>query len=126
MDSVSKVIPEIKGFFSSDVGDLSTLRAERAEDVYFPLDLSIGPKGDRMVQLFEVLVATPEALRKRAGNRPYVLGRHHLIVMEYDWPKIQNYLRGLVQSCASNTWEEVAARLSRHFHWEYEDYVQEE
>jgi hypothetical protein len=123
---IAMITPGLQGFFSSDVENLNGFRPSSLADIYFPLELSIGVKGEKAADLFQILVTSPEALRKRAKTNIYGPGRHCLIVFEYDWPAIKAYLEELVLKCAADTWEEVTQKLSRYFHWEYEDYVREE
>lgn len=115
--------PEIKDYFSSDIVDLATWKPASLESLHFGLELSIGSPGGDAADLFQIVIASPEALRRQLGTIRIVSGRHHLIVSSYDWPEIQRYLEELVSKCAAPTWPEAAAKLSRHFDWEYEDYV---
>jgi hypothetical protein len=118
--------PIIKGFYSSDVDNLSTWSPASPKEVYYPLELSIGPKDDQRADLFHVLVASPEAIRSRFANSLKCRSGHHLLlVAEHDWPSIARYCEDVVRDCAADTWDEVAVRLGRHFRWEYEDYIQE-
>jgi hypothetical protein len=97
------------------------------EDVYYPLELTIGIKGDKRGDVFQVLVATPEAIRSRfSSTKKCLTGRHVLLVTEHDWPSITKYCESIVGQCADETWEKVAVCLSRFFRWEFEDYTQGE
>src|SRR5262245_19332185 len=109
--------PTIKGYYSSDVENLSTWAPASLEDVYYPLELSIGATGDKRADVFQVVVATPEAIRCRLSSAKKCLtGRHILLVAEHNWPSIAKYCESLVEQCADDTWEKVASRLARFFH----------
>lgn len=118
------VKPIIKGYYSSDVENLSTWTPTSLEDVYYPLELSIGIAGDDRSDVFQVLVATPEAIRSRLfGKTRCLIGRHILLVTGHDWPSIAKYCASLVETCTEDNWEDAARRLSHFFCWEFEDYT---
>lgn len=115
--------PEIKGYFSTDILDLATWKPASLASLHFGLDIFIGSPGGDAADQFQIVIATPEALRRDLETTRFISGRHYLIVSSYDWPEIQRYLEELVSKCAAPTWPEAATKLSRHFFWEYEDYV---
>jgi hypothetical protein len=137
--------PYIADYHSADVSDLASWSPDSLADIYFGLELSIGIAREEGADLFQVLVATPEALRKYSSYTPHMLGRpceatrdferanphllgryfparNMLVVMDYSWPDIRSVLEGIVDSCAGDSWDEIASKLSRYFHWEYEDH----
>jgi hypothetical protein len=114
---------EIKGYFSSDVDDLRTWTPASPEDVYIAIEISIGVVGDDAADIFQLLVACPEAIRGRfAGTTSSCPGRAHLLLASYDWAVVAAYCESVVSQCIDETWEKTAERLCRHFLWEYEDY----
>ena len=117
------VKPHIHGYYSSDVDDLSTFQGGEREDIYFPLDVYIGSTEKGGADVFQIQIASPEAMRSRFEEQICVSGRHHLIVMDYDWKSIRSFLEELIASCESDNWDKVTEKLARYFHWESEDYV---
>ena len=69
------------------------------------------------------MVCTPEWLAQEIKKVGVINGRHHLIVNEYDIDKIRSFLVEYAHKCAGNTWQDVAIKLSRMGHWEFEDYT---
>jgi hypothetical protein len=51
-----------------------------------------------------------------------ILGRHKLIVFKYDRERIFARVKKIFDGCVENTWQEIANKLSRAGHWEFEDY----
>ena len=49
-------------------------------------------------------------------------GRHWLFVRRYDWPAIQEYILDKVRQATGDTWHEIALKIGRTGHWEFEDY----
>jgi hypothetical protein len=95
------------------------------EDVYYYMELTIGedtrPGGD----LFGLTVSTPKALLKRMRTLgpPSISGRHHLILLDYSWDKVLQFINDVIDQCQGNDWEDISTRLARHFSWEFEDYI---
>jgi hypothetical protein len=117
------IVPEIRYFLSADIEDLETYAPEDPDRFAFALDMMIGPAGAEGEEQFEVQVATPEWLKERYGPNGVISGRHLLVTFGYDWPRIAAYLREQVESCSAETWSDVATKLSRFAHWEFEDYT---
>jgi len=94
------------------------------KDVYYYMELTIGDRpgaGD----LFGLTVSTPEALSKRmsTSGQQSLSGRHHLIVLDYSWDKVLQFVNDVIDKSRGRDWEDVALKLARHFHWEFEDYI---
>lgn len=91
------------------------------ETIYFPLTVTIGERGQKAGSNFQLLVATPEALRSRAGNGDYVLaGRATLVVTSFSWHALRKAVEEIVASCTGRDLDESVEKLRRYFDWEYE------
>ncbi len=114
--------PEIKEIFSADVADLAAWAPNYLEDIYVGLQLMIGPAGEPGADMFQLLVATPQALRahRLPGSRPSY--QYCLVVHDYDWPEIRSKIEQIVAGCEGNDWLAIAEKLARHFRWEFQDY----
>jgi hypothetical protein len=95
---------ELKSFWSPDVEDL---------EAYCPPDpTNLGsfwnfllPRG------FEgsgLTVCTPTWLLATHGQDDILVGRHHLVVFEYDFPRLIEFLRNLCSKATGDSWEETA------------------
>jgi hypothetical protein len=115
---------EIRALDSPDVdGAIEAARPRSNEEVHYLLTLTIGVVGEDGADLFNVVIATPEALRCRAvDNRGILADRATIIVREFDWPTIRSHLEAILRKCDAPTMSEATQRLHRYFHWEYEDY----
>jgi hypothetical protein len=51
--------------------------------------------------------------------------RHHLVVNveNFDKRELRRWLESKVQSVQAGTWAEIATKLGRLGHWEFEDYT---
>jgi hypothetical protein len=50
-------------------------------------------------------------------------GRHYVFVKEFSYSRLEQFVGGYCTGCEGNSWQEVAEKLSRLGHWEFEDYV---
>jgi hypothetical protein len=81
--------------------------------------LLIGIDGSDGEDLFDIQVCSPEWLQMQ--ELPLV-GRHMLIVHEFNYHAIYHYLEKLTGNCQGDSWQEIAQRLARFAYWEFEDY----
>ena len=117
------ITPKIKAFHSPDVDDLEAYRPPGAAFALL-VQMLIGPDGSEGEESFDVQVVTPAWLEQRYASDGLVAGDHRLIVLDYDWSRIETYLRKRVAACQGKDWDEVAGRISRFAQWEFEDYVE--
>lgn len=113
--------PEVRAFHSPDVDDLEGHRPSDS-DFAFLLQMFVGPEGGEGEEAFDVQVVTPAWLERRFSGDGLASGEGRLVVFGYDWPRMEAYLRQRVASCTGNDWQEVARKLSRFSHWEFEGY----
>ena len=83
-----------------------------------------GPEGEPGEESFDVVVCSPRWLERLLTDSPFLSGRHYLFMKRLDWPTLEQYVHSEVEKCTGETWTEVAARLARLGHWEFEDYVE--
>ena len=102
--------------------DLSKYYPQEGDNFCFLLQAMIGPKDVDIAESFDIEVCTPKWLLKNIKEKEVLNGRHRLIVSEYNYKTIINY----IEKCNGNNWDEIALKLSRLGHWEFEDYRQYE
>ncbi len=69
------------------------------------------------------MVCTPLWLQRVVREQGPVLGRHYVIVEQFSWSAISQFLTRQVEACTGDDWPTVAEKLSRIGRWEFEDYV---
>ncbi|WP_086846907.1 immunity 8 family protein [Amycolatopsis kentuckyensis] len=111
---------EIRYLLTPDI-EPETYVPEDPERFMFLVQLIAGPAGEPGEESFDFEVCSPGWLAEQARGGP-VSGRHHVIVGRFDWPALVAYFEDLVARCTGADWAEVAAKLSRYGHWEFEDY----
>jgi hypothetical protein len=117
------VIAELKRLHSPDVEDLSEWTPE-SDEFAILLQIMAGPEGSPGEESFDVTLCTPAWIKSQAEREGIVEGRHLLIISQYSYDRLHRYISKYLSSCKGDTWQEVAARLARFGHWEFEDYRQ--
>ena len=113
----------LKHLQSPDIVDLATYSPEEPKKICFLLQMMVGPAAQEGAESFDVTVCTPQWLAEHCPTDAILVGRHHLLVMEYDFARIHNSLRQRIEACVGENWEEVARQVGRLGKWEFEDYM---
>ena len=113
----------LKGIYSTDIPDLSKYVPENNDEFGFPLRLMVGPNTEDGFESFDIMLCTPQWLADQNGQHEVIIGRHYLIVFEYNYERIINRINKFLLQCTGDTWQEVAEKVARLGRWEFEDYV---
>jgi hypothetical protein len=82
----------------------------------------IGPDCEEGGHLFQILVCTPEWIRKEYLARGAVWGRYMLIVSCFDHEQVRNEIARYLVGCSGKGFWEMAQKIARIGAWEFEDY----
>lgn len=115
---------ELKRLHSPDVYDLENYQPEDPGKFGFLLQAMIGPEGKEGEESFDMDVCTPRWLEETHGIDEVVIGRHYLIVREYNYQRIVTTIKDFLRDCSGENWSDVAERVSRLGKWEFEDYTE--
>lgn len=115
---------ELKRLHSPDIYDLENYQPEDPEVFGFLLQAMVGPEGNEGEESFDIEVCTPRWLERTYGMDEVVVGRHHLIVREYNYHRMVCVIKDYLRDCSGESWSEVAGKISRLGKWEFEDYAE--
>jgi hypothetical protein len=90
----------------------------------FLLQVMIGPEGAEGEESFDIKVCSPLWLIERHNRDDVIVGRHHLILFEYDYERLKRTIQTYCGQWEAPTWSDLAVKLSRVGRWEFEDYAQ--
>jgi hypothetical protein len=76
-----------------------------------------GVSGDN----FQFYVATPKALLHSQYNG---WGKDHMILQQFSWDLVENFVHNLLPHVRGDTWEHVARQLHEFMDWEFYNYQQ--
>jgi len=112
---MATIIPELKSLHSPDLPhDQEPVDPADAAVLF---EASIGAKGQEDAEVFSFVAITPRALARDQGTR---WGRGYLILNHISWVGVEAALRNLLSHCSGDNWAQVAERLNREMHWEFE------
>lgn len=121
---MSQLIPIIIDYYSPDIEQVWKWQPDDPKKVYFLLEIEIGLQGKNGSDLFQLIIATPNAL----ADIPFssMFGRGILIVKRYGWPEVQVAIEEILEKCQGDEWINVASKLNKYFIWEYDDHQYED
>ena len=84
----------------------------------------IGPSDGPGEESFNVEVCTPQWLDQRCAAEGFVDGRHRVVTTldTFTESGLRSFLTRRVENVHGETWPEVALKVARLGHWEFEDY----
>jgi hypothetical protein len=112
----------IKRLHSPDIDDLFNYVPSDPESFCFLLQVMAGPGFEEGEESFDIQVCTPKWLLENHRREDVIIGRHLLILIEYNYDRMLQTISSFISKCDGATWEEVAEKLSRLGKWEFEDY----
>jgi len=114
---MATLFPELKSLHSPDLPQGQ--KPVNPADAAVLVEASIGPKGQGGAEVFSFVAITPLALARDQGAR---WGRGYLILNHVSWASVEEAVRNLLSRCSGDNWAQVAERLNREMHWEFETY----
>ncbi len=115
----------LKSWYCPDIEDLSTFSPPEFDNFSFLFRALVGLEGSEGAESFDIHVCTPKWLLSNLKKEDVVCGRHLLIVNEFNFERILNRIRDLIESCRGDDWDEIATKASRIGYWEFEDYKED-
>jgi Immunity protein 8 len=110
-------------FFSSDINvPLSIYRPETPDNFGFLGTIIIGGEKVGGEETFHFMICTPNWLNSNHSSSDIIVGRHYLIVFEYDYQRIISMLGSYVDQVEADSWDEIGSMIGRLGKWEFEDY----
>ncbi len=85
----------------------------------------VGPSDGEGSEVFGVSVCSPDGLSRTAmsgSHKGFAFVRHRLVVERWDTVVIRRAIEDICRHSNGDTWDEVARKLGRYMHWEFEDY----
>lgn len=113
---------QLKGIITPGINDLSKYNPVDLENFGFLLQIIVGPKDQLGEESFDITVCTPKWLYQQYDTKEIIIGRHFLFMFRYDHDALIKKINSFLEQCNGDTWNEVALKVSRLGHWEFEDY----
>jgi hypothetical protein len=107
---------------TSDHNDLESVTPIEPTYVGESIRVLAGPVGEPGEESFDLLVCTPAWLANEVSFTGHIVGRHHLIIERWEAARVREVVSNLFTREQGKDWHELALRLSRLGHWEFEDF----
>jgi hypothetical protein len=114
--------PTLKYLHSPDVSNLETYAPSSKQPFICLVQAMFSPEGGEGAESFDIVVCNPKWIAEKIQKSGPLIGRHYLIVSDFNFAEIKNTILGFAEQCEGSNWDEVAEKLSRLGHWEFEDY----
>lgn len=97
---------------------------------WFPIDekdiaeficIEIGEKGNNKSDTFIIRICTPMGLVRVLEDNHIINGRAMVIMAEYNFSHLWEWLEKKVSSCEGDTWAKCVENLRQFFDWEYDN-----
>jgi len=86
------------------------------------VEITIGSKSLKGADIFTIRLVTPAGLETLGSKMGIIATRPLLIMEEYDYENLWNWMEKTLSSCEGETWLDCVAKLKNYFDWEYDDY----
>ncbi|MBR1148905.1 immunity 8 family protein [Bradyrhizobium sp. AUGA SZCCT0431] len=86
------------------------------------LTLDIGPADGDGAEIFQLLYCSPTWFHEHELRDGVRSGEHTIFAKVYDRRALVAFVERRVQACEGIDWHEIALKLSRLFHWEFDGY----
>ncbi len=116
---------KLKSWYCPDIENLSNYSPAQPDNFCFLFRAMVGPTEREGEESFDIQVCTPQWLLSNMKEKDIICGRHFLITLEYNFDRIFERIRNLIESCSGNDWDEVAEKVSHIGFWEFEDYKEQ-
>jgi Immunity protein 8 len=87
----------------------------------FSFRLLSAPSDGPGEESFDFMLCTPEWFASNMTDE-IMWGRHYAFMKRYNYAELERRVRDYCASCQGESWNEVALKVARVGHWEFEDY----
>lgn len=102
--------------------DLDVWVPQNPADFGILVRVTAGPVGGIGDESFDLIVCTPRWVEAWIRQNGPLIGRHHLLVAEWNFDEVRDFLTRSIQDAEAPTWSELGEKLGRLGKWEFEDY----
>jgi hypothetical protein len=112
--------------YLADVHDPHGFEPACPDEFGYNLQLFVGTPGTPGTDQFQVTVCTPKWLETDMAKGEVRMGRHLLIVREYDFDGVIRFVREFIEGLSGESWHALARELGKLGRWEYEGHEDED
>jgi hypothetical protein len=113
---------QVKGIFTWEGDHLELYVPQDPRKFSVLVRVMVGPRGGEGEESFDINVCSLQWLEEHVEREGFVFGTHRLFVKTYDSVQIKNLITKFIERYSGDSWREIAEKISRIAHWEFEDY----
>ena len=113
----------VRAIYTSNMDDLARYVPQDPERFCVSVRAMVGPETGEGEESFDISVCTPKWLEYVCQRDGFVIGRHYLMVNDYNVPHLKKLIVQLIEKCEGSSWREAAEKVGRIGYWEFEDYT---
>ncbi len=106
---------EVKAIHANDIATWPVWEAVHPSNELQWFTVQIGPVGTSSADLFQVVVATPQGLKERRRDTPFV----GIVVSTFVPAVIEQAICDTVAKVEADAWQDIVAQLQLTMRWEY-------
>jgi hypothetical protein len=112
---------QLKELHSPDVPNLEDWMPDDGA-FRFLVQAMIGPLDGEGMESFDLCVCSPLWLVGEMAGKGIRSCEHMVLMPFYDYRLLRNFLEKRIAACEANNWPELAAKVGRIGHWEFDNY----
>jgi hypothetical protein len=112
----------IRYLHSPDADDLESWTPEDPECFTLFVQAMVGPFGEEGEESFDFTFCSAAWIANRLGKDASYHLRHMVLLRKYDYAVVYDTIERVVRNAHGSDWSEVAEKIARYGHWEFEDY----
>ena len=120
--TIAEMRAELKTLYSLDVPDLEAWQPEDPECFALNVRAIIGPEGSEGEESFDVTICTAAWLAQEPPPKGFEFLHSRILVERWQYETVKRALGDLCVHTSGKNWIDIANRLSRYMHWEFDDY----
>lgn len=116
------MINKLKSVFLLESGNFADYKPSVPNNFHVTASLTIGPEDREVGSDYSIEICTPLWLDHHIQQSGPVVGRHMLVVNDFDAGEIRHRIENIISQCEVGSEAETQNRLGRFFFWDFEDF----
>lgn len=115
--------PTLRNINSPDIDNLDNItEINQGHPFCVPVEAFFGADGEIGTDMFNFLFCNGDYLKQAAEESGFIVGRSMIVVDRLSREVIEKALISIAEQIEGTDWTDVATKLNRYGHWEFEDY----
>ncbi len=113
---------KLKNIYNPNIDDLVNYQPKIFDNFCILFRAMVGPEDGLGEESFDIQVCTPMWFLTTLKQNDVIPGKYFIIVLEYNYERIYNKIKYLIEAYSADSWNELAEKIATLGHWEFENY----